>query len=73
MKCPKCGYKKVQCINMGKNTLAFACSMVVGVPVSLVSKGGGMAVAKSVFRNMCPRRDYICLNPDFKYMFSESN
>lgn len=73
MKCPKCGSKKVQCTNMGKQALGFVCSMVVGVPASLVSRAGGMGISKSVFRSVCPHREYICLNPNCKHMFRESN
>lgn len=73
MECPKCGSKKVQCTNMGKQALGFTCSMIVGFPVSVISRGGGMTVAKSVLRSICPTRNYICLNPDCKHMFSESN
>ena len=73
MKCPKCGSKKVQCTNMGKQTLGFVCSMAVGVPVSFFSKPTGMGAAKAVLRNICPKREYICLNPDCKHMFCESN
>lgn len=73
MKCPKCGGKKVQCTNMGKQSVALVCSFILGIPISIVSRSGGIAASKSILRSMCPMRDYICLNPDCKHMFSEPN
>lgn len=73
MKCPKCGSKDVQITNMGKQALASVCGIITGIPVSIFSRPGGMTIAKSVMRSICPTRNYICLNPNCKHMFSETN
>lgn len=73
MKCPICGSKNVQSTNMGKRIIAAILSFVASLLVSVVSRSGGIITQRNVYKSISPTRDYICLNPDCKHIFSEQS
>lgn len=73
MKCPKCGLKKVQMTNSGKYAAAIASATAASAIVMPFNKIMARSIMKSVCENMCPYKEYICLNPNCKEIFTVKN
>lgn len=70
MKCPKCGSNKVQATNGTKYAAALAAAAAAAIPLMPINKGWARATMISVGTSICPYREFICLNPLCKDMFS---
>ena len=72
-KCPKCGKKDVHMTNLGKYTAAVAAAGAAAAAVMPFNKIMARTIMKGVCENMCPYKEYICLNPSCKEIFSIKN
>lgn len=73
MKCPKCGKNNVQMTNSGTYAAAIAAATAAAAAVFPFNKVMARSIMKSVCENMCPYKEYICLNSSCKEMFSIKN
>lgn len=72
-KCPKCGKDDVLMTNRGKYTAAVAAAIAAAAAVMPFNKIMSRTIMKNTSENMCPYKEYICLNPSCKEMFSIKN
>ena len=70
-KCPYCGGTNVQATNMGSRILAGVTSFAAGLAVGLFNKNMGGPTAKTVHDNICPKKEYICLNDNCRRKFQK--
>lgn len=68
MKCKYCGSTNVQGTNVGTRIWAGFCGGVAGLLAAPFTGGNASGVAKSTYKEICPSRNYICL--DCKHTFS---
>ena len=61
MKCPYCGSEKTQTTNLGKRALAFGAAAITYFALFPFARSGAQGPARSASRNVCPNREYICL------------
>lgn len=72
-KCPKCGKDNVQMTNRGEYVAAVAAATAAAAAVMPFNQALARSIMKNVCENMCPYKEYICLNPSCKEMFSIKN
>lgn len=61
MKCPYCGSKNTQGVNLGTRAFARVVSFGAGLLGSLGGPSTGAAAMVSTNRGICKYREYICL------------
>lgn len=69
VKCPYCNCENVQATNLGKRAVATTVSFAAGFVVSVFNKPLGGPTAKEVYKNICPNKEYICLNDNCRRKF----
>lgn len=60
MKCPKCGSTNVQGTNVGQRIFAGVCAGVGGLISAPFTRTPG-GTGKTIYKEVCPNRTYICL------------
>lgn len=73
MKCPKCGKNNVHMTNLGKFSAAVATATAASAAIYPFNRILARSTMKSVCENICPYKEYICLNPNCKEIFLEKN
>jgi len=73
MKCPYCGSTDVQATNMGKRVWANIAGFGTAFVLTPFMRQGAKTPAMQVRKNICPSKEYICLNDLCRRKFSVSN